>query len=379
MENALEGWKRGSTSVLITIPLATWGAPARTATAPTRPTTIPVPVTEPWLLGWSADGKQLLVRGKGSELVRVTLPEGRPVSRWRVPGGAAGLGVRPDGKRLAALDTDRRLRIWDVERRRVVRTLPRVAPFDDLAWSPDGSRLAVARAGADRAGEAQGRGYRLRLNDRHRVEVYDLRSGRRLRSIRHLSADGPVEGHGFTGFSAGWSPNGRYLATGMMAGELLRDSPLQVWDTATGKLAHRLGKLRGWVPWSGSGDAGAAPVWSPDGRHLAAAWSGSAVRLWNARTGALERSLPAGEGPCEIAWSPDGEYLAARSFDDYWGDKQDHTAVIWVWHRASGRRVARFTERRVFLNGLCWSPGGSALASAGSDGKVRIWRVPRGR
>jgi WD40 repeat protein len=220
------------------------------------------------------------------------------------------------------------------------------------------------------------------LNNRHQVDVYDLRTGKRTRTLRHLTADGPVEGHGFRGFTADWSPDGRYLATGLLAGEVARDSPMQVWDIATGRRVRRLGKLRSWLPLSSSSDAPAAPVWSPDGRHLAGTGSGAAsitgygVRLWSAISGAPERTLLAEEPVCEMAWSPTGEYLAGHNFNDYWGDTTDHTAVIWIWDRKTGRRRARLTERRLFLSGLSWSPGGGAIASAGSDGKVRVWAIP---
>src|SRR5262245_20291223 len=68
---------------------------------------------------------------------------------------------------------------------------------------------------------------------------------------------------------------------------------------------------------------------SPDGRLLAGAGFANAVKIWDARTGELLRSL---EGPARttrrsIVFSPDGQRLLGAGDD----------GVVRVWHAWTGK------------------------------------------
>ena len=109
------------------------------------------PATAVWCSAWTPDGSRLLLCADGEEddphhLVVVDTATWRPVGKVDLPGVAQVLEWSPDHSVLAVGIPDRgRVSLLDRDLH-VVRTA-RVgdAPFD-LAWSPDGSRLAVGGA-----------------------------------------------------------------------------------------------------------------------------------------------------------------------------------------------------------------------------------------
>ena len=128
----------------------------------------------------------------------------------------------PTDNLLATGGYDGRVRLWDVETNQLVRTLAHGSYTNggypvSVAFSPDGSRLAVS-----------GRGYALNAT------VWDVSSGDLVYS---LPTGAGV--YGTSSATVAFSPNGRYLVAGTMRyispawGGLIR-----VWDMADGSLAR---------------------------------------------------------------------------------------------------------------------------------------------
>ncbi len=109
-----------------------------------------------------------------------------------------------------------------------------------LAWSPDGSTLAV--------GEGP------------RVWLYDA-------GFKPLRA---LEGHGAAVRALAWSPDGSQLASAGL------DNTVRLWEPAT---SAALALLQGHTDWVFDAD------WSPDGSQLVSAGADDSVRLWSAGGG----------------------------------------------------------------------------------------------
>ncbi|HEV3166721.1 MAG TPA: M56 family metallopeptidase, partial [Isosphaeraceae bacterium] len=127
-------------------------------------------------------------------------------------------------------------------------------------------------------------------------------------------------------------------------------------------------------------------AFSPDGQIVATAgyrWKYQAVgqtgelRLWNARTGKLIRSITVPDvGMNKVVFSPDGHQVAAAG-----GGK-----LVMLWDVASGQIVRTFEvtpSLPEYLSSLAFSPDGTLLAAGGSHGPllygqggyVQLWDV----
>jgi len=89
--------------------------------------------------------------------------------------------------------------------------------------------------------------------------------------------------------------------------------------------------------------------------------TGSPVRLETSWRAQIEDYANA------LAWSPDGEHVAVASVG----------GPISVFEDSSGDAIYKLSGHHFGTTALSWSPDG-ALASAGQDGKVRLWDTKEG-
>ena len=113
-----------------------------------------------------------------------------------------------------------------------------------------------------------------------------------------------------------------------------------------------------------------AVAWSPDDRWLLTASKDKSARIWDARTGALQRTLVGHQGSVlAVAFSPKGKLVATGSADD----------SIRLWDARSGQCLRTLTNHQGDVLSLAFSPDGNLLASGGADRKARLWDVKSGR
>jgi WD40 repeat protein len=111
---------------------------------------------------------------------------------------------------------------------------------------------------------------------------------------------------------------------------------------------------------------------SPDGTQLATASDRRTVKIWDAHSGKLVRTLEGHAHFCTaVAYSPDSTRLASASSDG---------AVI-LWDAATGRELQTLSDMEGWLRTLAFSRDGKRLAAGEvNSGTLRVWdltRVPR--
>ena len=244
------------------------------------------------------------------------------------------LALSPDGARLACIDGDYGLRVWETASARPVLTDAEVGPLFALAWSPDGRRIAGGGHGAIRLWNAA---------DGQRQPVQE---GQPLpTTVLAFTPDGAILASASAlGFDVWlWNPN---------TGEPILLIPDAVDGCAVEALAfHPEGRLLavGGIDWLATGGSdGMVVLWDVPRRGPAATWQG---------------------GVRGLAFHPSGRLLAGATL----------ARSVRVWDPRTGQLVAELTGHDDLVNCVTYSPDGNWLASAGADRTVRLWDADTGR
>jgi WD40 repeat protein/tRNA A-37 threonylcarbamoyl transferase component Bud32 len=333
-------------------------------------------------LAFSANGRWLASAGEDKTIRVWDLGQGEATLILRPDTRVGGVAFSPDNRELAAGLNDGTVRIWDPITGapcRVLRGHNKPAEAICVAYSPDGRRLA---SGGDALSSQEG------VSQPGELKVWDTLTGQEcltpqgfiagVKNLafspdgRRLAAAGPdrdlrvwdmstgqldliLRGQSTGYWGVVFTPDGRHLAA---AGS---DNTVHVWDTATGRetlaLRGHTGPIR-------------SIALSPDGRRLASAGWDRTIKIWDATDSLQAMVLPGyGGGVQTVAFSPDGRWLAAGSRDE----------TVRIWDPATGRRVQELHGHVGPITSVAWSPDGELLASASDDKTIRIWEVRSGK
>jgi WD40 repeat protein/energy-coupling factor transporter ATP-binding protein EcfA2 len=327
---------------------------------------------------------------QAEDILRRSLIESRV--RVRLPGHTGyyqGLAWSTDGTQLAIISANSRVQLWDTIQLRPTTTLHSdYGRMSSIAWSPNGVYLAAA--------SQEGVVWLWNIQT---SEVLDTIAGYE-ESVNDLT----------------WSPDSQRLAAGGCAmeqeqGHKCLEGGILIWDVLQNIEPIQLGGLEcednifgcavedlAWSPHgehlaAGLGDGTLrlwetatgnrtavlnmdsiiySVAWSPNGQQLASLGLNGVVRVWNIKTENIDRTMFAhtshvSNKAVRIAWNPDGEWLAFNG--------QDYK--VRLWNLDTGQ-VVLLTGHTDDIKGLAWSPDGQQLASASLDGSVRLWDVDFG-
>lgn len=170
----------------------------------------------------------------------------------------------------------------------------------------------------------------------------------------HVYLTRTLTGHAGKIKSLAISPDGKILVSGCT------DKTIQVWDLKSGKAIRTLSENIGEV---------SSVAISPDGNFLAV---GSCehpkgnVKVWELATGKLLHTLLGHQKPVNfVIISPDGKILASGS------------NKIKIWNLHKGDRICTLWHAFA-VHAAAISSDGTILASASSDGKIRLWNPRTG-
>jgi WD40 repeat protein/predicted dehydrogenase len=121
-----------------------------------------------------------------------------------------------------------------------------------------------------------------------------------------------------------------------------------------------IARLGGFSDWVTSID------YSPDGSTLAAG-TYEAVKIFDAKTRKLSKTLKVKGYVKSLSFSPDGKMLAAGGYQG---------VVLWETDKFS--TVRQLKGHRGYVTGVAFSPDGKRLATSSEDESIRIWNTESG-
>ena len=281
-------------------------------------------------VAFSGDGLRVASAGDDQTLRVSDLADAGTRVIGRHTEAAFGIAYAGDGDTVVSAGGDRALRVWEVSTGRTLRTLQ--APT--LA-TPTGFSLANrAMLAVSRDGRLVAAGFQ---NDTS-VHVWDLATGERIRTLAGQAA--AVTALTFSG------DGGRVIVAD-------EKSTVRSWDVRTGQV---VGEGRPHVPLFQMVSLG-------DGaKVLSASWQPS-VRIWDAGTFAVERTILHADILACVTVAPDGSQFVLGTDD----------GAVAVWRLPDGTPAGTLRSAGTPPTSCAYSPDGSRIAVAFEDGRLDLW------
>jgi WD40 repeat protein len=316
-----------------------------------------------WGISFSPNGKSLATGDAGGQ-IRVWNLSGQQILQFEGHrGGVMSISFSPDGQRLATAGRDGTARLWNLSGQQMAELKGHQGIVVWVKFSPNGQHLATSGTdGTARLWNLSGQ--QIAQFNSLQGEVWDVSfspDGQRLATtgldgtarLWDLSGKPIAELKGHQGgvWSVSFSSDGQRLAT---AGD---DDTVQLWNAS----GRKLGQIKG----NQNGVRGVS--FSPDGKRLVTAGLDGTVKLWNwnplVQSWQQATELKGHQGSVYHAiFSPNGQYLATAS--------QDGTARLWA---LSDKHLGQFQTNQGGIKSVRFSPKGNYIATVGQRGTVKLW------
>ena len=252
-----------------------------------------------------------------------------------VAGAVAAVAFDPSTRRLA-VGGYRTAHLMSLDGRKWLANLEGHADLiRSLAFSPDGTRLAVAGGPSGRFGE---------------IRIWDISAAPKpITTIR---------GHADSILAVAFAPDGSRIASASY------DKLVKLWDVATGKEVSTLKE---------HSDAVYAVAFMPGGKYLVSGAGDRTIKIWDIAAG---KRLFTINDPLDAVYAvtvhPSGDRIAAGG--------ADRMVRTWSWSGSApgpaGAGATLLTSTFAHADavlGLAYAPDGAALISAGADRAVKVW------
>jgi len=276
-----------------------------------------------------------------------------------------------NGDRLVSGSADGSLRIWDVVTRQCIGVLEgHPDPIASLALDATGNLLASF----DRSGlvnlwdlskkELQSTveppprtvdaatGYSVDVHGTtvvfgmdYGVYAWDVRTAEKRKLYDHADAVMAVR----------LSPSGKWLTS------TSRDRSIFVWDNERSAVIQ---------VFRGNHALPRCVAFSPDEEILAAGLEDGTIKLWQLQLHPALTKLDHGGSVHCARYSPDGSFLVSSGYEE--------KPRVRVWDVASHQILQEFEGHASVISAVAVHPDRQRIASAGYDGSVRVWSIPKG-
>ena len=330
----------------------------------------------------SPEGKRLAV-GSATGIWLYTVPELEDIA-WFETDAATNIDWSSDGERIASIDSDGPVRVWEVATGEVLRALKGHDQIylnshfkTNVVWSPDGKQLvSVGSEGTMRVWDVA-TGEELvalegQINFRSIVLAWSPDGERfaasayktvRVWETANWEQLAELVGHTTHVSKVVWSPDGARIAS---MSNLIHSSErgtefgqLRVWDTSSGEMLLLL---------DGNISSSVSVVWSPDGQRIASLYGDDKVRVWDANMGDVLSLLM-------------GKSHATETIEWLSSEKWDLTARIWGNWPNDVNSVLRIQKGHGggALGNIMWSPDGRRISVLEFNLHIfRVWDAESG-
>lgn len=145
------------------------------------------------------------------------------------------------------------------------------------------------------------------------------------------------------------------------------DGTARVWDAKTGNPVLTLKTKHGWV-------YTAAYSHDPAGRYIVTGEFGKSATVWDAHRGMPVRSLPHQDRVRSAEFSPDNSRVLTAEY----GSSRKPVARVWDWRTGNEVFHIPLDPKSGFLYRATYSHNGRVIATASTDGIIRIWDARSG-
>jgi WD40 repeat protein len=347
---------------------------------------------QPTALALSGDGRLLVAAaGKTARVVDVDL--GGPIGVFGGRSTVLGADLSPDARLLATASADGAVRLWSVERRRLVDVL---RGHENLvravAFTPDGQRLVSGSADRTARIWRVEDGHPFAVLAGHRDEIRSVGTSPDGRLAVTASADGtarlwdavgdpelrpvarfrgkPPQLVTVQGDTAVVALGERRLRLDLRSGRIDGTAPsseqprlLGGWRVDVDGRTVRLARPTKVLVLKGHRDDVTSVRLSPDGRRLVTASADHDVRIWSTADGSLVRVLKAHVGRvADARFSGDGRWIVTAG-----------PGAAGIWNAESGRLLFYLRGHDGPLTGAAFAPDGRTIVTSGVDGTVRTY------
>ena len=267
-------------------------------------------------------------------------------------GSIQSVAFSPDGNMIVSCGGNN-IHLWDSDTHQLLNTLIRhTEPINTVVFSPNGE--TIASGSSDRT-----------------IRLWDVNTRELLKTLM---------GHTDSVNSVVFSPDGETIAS---AGN---DRTIRLWNLNTGELIKTL---------TGHIENANTVAFSPDGNTIASGSGrlvylgggedqgtcvGQEIRLWNAHTGELIKTLRGHTSVVNsIAFSPDGNTIASGS--GHWmGYESTYSAgeEVRLWNAHIGELLKTLTGHNWVVSSVVFSPDGNLISSGALNGEIRVWDAETG-
>ncbi|HEV3255871.1 MAG TPA: serine/threonine-protein kinase, partial [Gemmataceae bacterium] len=255
------------------------------------------------------------------------------------------------------------LKVVDLATRATVRLAGKNAglKFQSFVWSRDGKRLAAIQ------------------ND-DSIGVWDVTTGARLATLKSLNRNGlTFTAQGFRRTNSGYNQvsqlaltrDGRHLVA-------MEYGRATVWNVDTGRELFQLHQEQGdninSLRWSPDGRRLAA-VWNHWLAQPGEQNGPTFVKVWDAASGGELFRLRCSDRNANVVfdWSADGQRIATARYD------YNASPEVKLWDATGGKEQLALTGVVNAVSSLAFSPDGSSLILVGQDQLATVWSTQSGK